>query len=269
MTALLLAAACAGWVVATRWHRRPPPRRIRALLDAPPGGARRARVRSSLAAAVGRATLAVVRRVSPPTVGARLAAVDERRLGRALLAVAAVAPAGPVAVPVAGLVAWTLPILAARRARLRRTAEVRRHLPEVVDLLSLAVGAGMNVPLAVAAVARRAPGPVAVELGRVVAEAGAGRRLGDALADLPGRLGEEVRPLVAGLVASERYGTPVADGLDRLAGELRTDRRRRAEEAARRVPVKLLFPLVTCILPAFALLTVAPLLAGALQALRP
>src|SRR3712207_6889914 len=55
--------------------------------------------------------------------------------------------------------------------------------------------------------------------------------------------------------------TTLFRSLDRLAFEVRADRRRRAEEAARRVPVKLLFPLVLCTLPAFALLTMAPLLA--------
>ena len=85
---------------------------------------------------------------------------------------------------------------------------------------------------------------------------------------MPARAGEAPRPLVAALVASDRYGAPLADNLARLADEVRRDRRRRAEEAARRVPVKLLFPLVTCVLPAFALLTVAPLLAGALRSLR-
>jgi tight adherence protein C len=173
-----------------------------------------------------------------------------------------------LALPVAGLV-WGSAALPARRERARRAAEVRRHLPEAVDLLALAVGAGMTVPLAVAAVARRAPGPVGGELAEVVAETAAGRRLGDALALLPRRLGEDARPLAAALIASERDGAPLAEGLDRLASELRADRRRRAEEAARRVPVTLLFPLVSCILPAFALLTVAPLLAGALRALRP
>ena len=125
------------------------------------------------------------------------------------------------------------------------------------------------MPLAVAAVARRAAGPVGEALGWAVAEAGAGLRFADALAELPRRLGEDARPLATALVASVRDGSPLGDGLDRLAGELRAERRRRAEEAARRVPIKLLFPLVCCILPAFALLTVAPLLAGALQALRP
>ncbi len=95
-----------------------------------------------------------------------------------------------------------------------------------------------------------------------------GRRLADALDDLPGRAGESLRALVAALVASERYGAPLGAGLDRLADEVRRERRRRAEEAARKVPVKLLFPLVTCTLPAFGLLTVAPLIASAVRSLR-
>ena len=61
---------------------------------------------------------------------------------------------------------------------------------------------------------------------------------------------------------------PVAPALERVAFDARADRRRGAEEAARRVPVKLLFPLVACILPAFAALTVLPLLAGTLGSLR-
>src|SRR5262249_23512266 len=90
----------------------------------------------------------------------------------------------------------------------------------------------------------------------------------DALDDLPLATGEHAHPLVSVLVTSERYGTALLPALDRLAGEARLEQRRRAEEAARRVPVKLLFPLVLCILPAFGALTVAPLLAGALGSLR-
>ena len=106
------------------------------------------------------------------------------------------------------------------------------------------------------------------ELRRVVADVRVGRRLADALEDVPARAGEAVRPLVVALVASDRYGAPLSAALERLAGEVRRDRRRRAEEAARRVPVKLLFPLIGCTLPAFALLTVAPLVAGTVRSLR-
>jgi tight adherence protein C len=165
--------------------------------------------------------------------------------------------------------------LRSARAWLPARAEARAHqravaaeLPEVVDLLRLAVGAGLTVPLAVHAVSRRAPGKIGAALGRIGEETTRGRRLADALDQLPARLGEGTRSLAAALAGCERYGHPIGPALERLAEECRHQRRRHAEAAARRVPVLLLFPLVLCILPAFALLTVAPLLAGAVRALR-
>jgi len=67
------------------------------------------------------------------------------------------------------------------------------------------------------------------------------------------------------LIAADRYGVPIGDPLERVAADVRTARRRNAEIAARRVPIKLLFPLVFCVLPSFALLTVVPVLAGSLK----
>jgi tight adherence protein C len=174
----------------------------------------------------------------------------------------------PLLAPVAVMAAWGGPVLRRRRRARDGVDEVRRSLPEVVDLLTLAVGAGLTVPLAVAAVARRHDGPVAAELRRVAEEVARGHRCADALDDAGARLGPDARPVLAALVASERYGAPLAEALARLSTDVRADRRRRAEEAARRVPVKLLFPLVLCVLPAFALLTMAPLLAGAFGSLR-
>ncbi|MBV8986122.1 MAG: type II secretion system F family protein [Acidimicrobiia bacterium] len=156
----------------------------------------------------------------------------------------------------------------ARREERRRLAALAADLPDVVDLFVLAVGAGLILPLAVATVSRRASGPLGLELRRVCDDVTVGRRMADALEDVPARAGEAVRPLVAALVASECYGAPLTAGLARLADEVRLDRRRKAEEAARRIPVKLLFPLVGCTLPAFALLTVAPLIAGAVRSLH-
>jgi tight adherence protein C len=82
-------------------------------------------------------------------------------------------------------------------------------------------------------------------------------------------VGPPVRPLVDVLLASERYGVPLGERLDRVAHDARLERRRRGEERARRVPVLLLFPLVLCVLPAFAFLTVVPLLVGSLPDLPP
>jgi tight adherence protein C len=191
-----------------------------------------------------------------------------RRLGTAAVCALAAAPALPAAAPVAGVVGWCWPTVQARREERRRLAALATDLPDVVDLFVLAVGAGMTVPLAVATVSRRASGPLGAELRRVCDDVAVGRRLVEALDDVPARAGESARPLVAALVASERYGAPLSAGLERLAREVRRERRRTAEEAARRIPVKLLFPLVGCTLPAFALLTVAPLIAGAVRSLH-
>jgi tight adherence protein C len=202
---------------------------------------------------------------SPPHVFA-----DERlrRWAPALGAAAGTVLLMPLAAPIVLVGTWSVPVLRARRRRARAQNESRRALPEVVDLLGLAIGAGMTVPEAIFAVARRHDGSLAGELRRVIDEMQRGRRCADALDDAGQRLGPEVQPLLAALASSERYGAPLGDTLSRIAADVRADRRRRTEEAARRVPVRLLFPLVLCVLPAFALLTVAPLLASAFASLR-
>lgn len=197
-----------------------------------------------------------------------LAPTSARRLGGAVVAAAALLPVVPLAAVPAAAVAWALPAVRANANRRRALDRMADDVPEAVDLLVLAVGAGLSVHQAVAAVARRGRGPVAAELARVLAEAGRGRRLSDALDDVPSRAGESLRPLVGALTAAERYGAPLVPSLDRLAAETRATARRRAEEGARRVPVKLLFPLVVCVLPAFGLLTVVPLVVTAAEGLR-
>ena len=259
--------AWAAVVVAAGWRHRPAPARVRAMvpIGAPGDGSGAGRLGPWGAAAMlieglGAGVLRRAKRPAPADAA--------RRVGAAIVVVVVTLPVlAPAAVP-AGLVVWALPAVHARRAARRRLAVIAGELPDVVDLLVLAVGAGLTVRLAVAAVAKRSPGPLGAELGRVGYEADLGRRLADALDDLPARAGEVTRPLVAALIASERYGAPLGASLDRLAHEVRADRRRRAEEAARKVPVKLLFPLVTCTLPAFGLLTVAPLIASAVRSLR-
>jgi tight adherence protein C len=89
-----------------------------------------------------------------------------------------------------------------------------------------------------------------------------GATFADALDDLSARA-PPFRAVADALLASDRLGAPVGPALARLAAEQRAELRRRAEAHARRVPVRLLFPLVFVVLPAFGLLTVVPtLLAG-------
>lgn len=216
--------------------------------------------------------LALAYRFRPPPVRV-VSAAPARRPGRrneplALVAVGLGFALGPgIGVGAAGLV-LAAPRLRRHRAAARQRAAVEAQLPEVVDLLALAVGAGLTVHQALHAVARRTAGPFGAALTDALTEVARGRRLADAVDGLPSKAGDAVRPLASALAACERYGAPVRESLERLALETRDRQRRRAEQAARRVPVLLLFPLVLCILPAFALLAVAPLFADAASVLR-
>ena len=104
-------------------------------------------------------------------------------------------------------------------------------------------------------------------LDEVLRRATLGERLGDALSALDA-LGDPALPLAAALRGAARHGAPLTDALERVAVDARVLRRRRAEEDARRLPVQLLFPLVLCVLPAFGLLAVVPLLLASLRSLQ-
>lgn len=232
---------------------RAPQRRAGLLqADLPPTNAK-------LSVVVERLGRLLLRRLRPGS--GEISPEQARRSGWSALATLATALlAGPLPAGATGILMMWIPSALQRRRTQQRMEGFVNDLPEVVDLLSLALGSGLNVSLAVAAVGRRASGGLAAELSRVAGETERGRRLGDSLEELPSRCGEAVRPLSTLLAAGERYGVPLIESLERLAIEVRANERRRAEEAARRLPVKMLFPLVVCILPAFGLLTLGPML---------
>lgn len=207
---------------------------------------------------VGRVLVTLARGRSKPR--APVPVLTARSVGAAAVFAAVLLPMGPLLSSLAGFAGWFAPRLVAFRGEKARRVALANDLPEVVDLLTLALGAGLNVPLAVSAVGRGGTGPLAGEMALASEATRRGQRLADALDDLTLRCGEPVRPLMSLLASGERYGVPLGESLDRLAVDVRAARRRQAEEVARRLPVKMLFPLVVCILPAFALLTLGPLL---------
>jgi tight adherence protein C len=190
----------------------------------------------------------------------------DRRLGRSISIGALVGLLSPVAGVTVAVSGWTISWARARATRQRHADRLVREVPDLIELFRLANSAGLTVHLAVAAVAARSPGVLGASLRDVCARVAVGDRLADAL-DGFATCGEPARPLGAALAAGERYGDPLGPTLERLSLEARMLRRRHAEEAARRLPVHLLFPLVLCVLPAFVLLTVAPLLLVALPQL--
>ncbi len=167
----------------------------------------------------------------------------------------------------AGLVAWAVPLRRLRQATRARRRNVTRDLPDVVDLFILAFGAELNVRLAVETVARSGHGPIVERLAATLDQADRGQRLHAALAAVPEDLGDAVRPLVRVLTDVAASPSDRREQLAVVAVDARFERRRGAEIEARQVPVRLLFPLVVTVLPAFGLLTVVPIVAGSLRSL--
>lgn len=153
------------------------------------------------------------------------------------------------------------------RARASRRA-LHAALPETADLLVVSMNAGLNLVLALQRTARHAPEPMRSELERVNHEVALGRPLREAVEGLASRTGsDEVRALASILTGGDRFGVRVAESVEQWADDLWTRHRHELEAEARRAPVKILFPLVFLILPAFLLTTVVPLLLSTLRML--
>jgi tight adherence protein C len=142
------------------------------------------------------------------------------------------------------------------------------ELPEAVDLLVLAIRQGLLPAAAIREIAPFTTGAVRTAMDATVARLDGGDRFADAITSLPDVLGPQAHLLADGFAAADRDGLPLAPVLERLAADARQMRRRRFDERARRLPVRLAVPLVLCTLPSFALLTVVPLLLAALTSLH-
>jgi tight adherence protein C len=165
-----------------------------------------------------------------------------------------------VAVPRAlRIVALVLAAPTRHRASRRRDAALKREIPVAIDLVSVAVGAGCTPYAAVEAAARWCPPLAASAFDAIPAACRLGASFDDALAGAA-RAAPALGSLADALTTANRLGAPIAPTLTRLSAEARADMRRAAEQHARTVPVRLLFPLVFLVLPAFGLLTVAPVL---------
>lgn len=184
----------------------------------------------------------------------------------------ALAPAAIVAGPtIAGIAALTViaaRLLRARRAERRAQAEREALVPELIELILVAIHAGLTPANAVLRLGATVPEPLVAALTAVGQRVRSGDRFADALAELPRLAGHPFGALAGAIALAERTGDPIAPVLDRLAEEARRHRRRLADTAARELPVRLSVPLVCCTLPAFVLLAIVPVLAGTFSSLR-
>jgi tight adherence protein C len=140
-----------------------------------------------------------------------------------------------------------------------RTEQVRRDLPDALDLLTISVEAGLAFDAGLSQVARNTTGPLAEEFFRVLQEMQIGLGRAEAMRSLGERTDvPELRSFVTSMVQADAFGIPIAQVLRVQAKDLRIKRTQRAEELAQKVPVKILFPLIFCILPALFVVILGP-----------
>jgi tight adherence protein C len=160
---------------------------------------------------------------------------------------------------VLGSLGYFAPDLALYQAAYNRSERIRRDLPDSMDLLTISVEAGLPFDAALSQVARNTRGPLAEELFRVLQEMQIGLARIDALRAVAERTNvAELRGFVTAMVQADTFGIPVANVLRVQARDLRVKRSQRAEELAQKVPVKILFPLIFCILPALFIVVMGP-----------
>ncbi len=163
-----------------------------------------------------------------------------------------------------GLLGWMIPFLYVRRRVRRRQEEIRRALPDALDLMVVCVEAGLGLNQAMVRVGEemeRVSPEVSEEFMLVSLEMRAGTPREEALRNLGERTGiPDVRSFVAMLIQTDRFGTSIADALRIHADELRTKRRQRAEENAAKLTVKLLIPIVLLIFPSIFIVILGPAL---------
>jgi tight adherence protein C len=145
-----------------------------------------------------------------------------------------------------------------RRIRARGLA-MTLQLPDALDLLTISVEAGLGFDAALAKVVEKMDGPLVVEFRQALAEVRMGRTRREALRDVATRADSQpVTNFIGAIVQAEQLGVPIAKVLQIQSQQLRIERRQRAEEAAAKAPVKMLFPMVGCIFPTIFIVILGP-----------
>ncbi|RLC59185.1 MAG: type II secretion system F family protein [Chloroflexi bacterium] len=132
-------------------------------------------------------------------------------------------------------------------------------LPDDLDLITTCVEAGLGLDAALARVAEHSKGPLSSELQRMLRDVAMGKLRREAMEEMSERVGvEELSNFIAAIIQAEKLGVGISQVLRVQSDQLRTQRRQRAERLANEAPVKMIFPLVLLIFPAFLAVILAP-----------
>jgi tight adherence protein C len=166
-----------------------------------------------------------------------------------------------VAAAIAMGIFFILPSAWLQRKVRQRQDTVRKGLPDALDMLSVCATAGLGFDQAIQRVSEHWNTPVGVEFGRVIHEMEMGLSRREALRNLADRLEiSELSSFVAFVLQSEQLGMAISDVLHTQAGQMRAERRFRAQEQAQKIPTKMLFPMAFLIFPAVLAVVLGPAL---------
>lgn len=160
---------------------------------------------------------------------------------------------------VGAAIGYFLPDILIRNAGEKRQIQLRNALPDALDMLTVCVEAGLGFDSALSRVALQLDGPMAAECARVLQEMQFGKSRTDALRAMAERTDvAELRTFVSAFVQSAELGISIGNVLREQAKEMRLKRRQWAEERAQKLPVKIIFPLIVCLLPAMFVVVLGP-----------
>jgi len=202
-----------------------------------------------------------------PAVLLTLTASSAALLAGTYVALLLVATSGALSLPallpalLLGAIGLYLPLFwLSSQVRARRSS-ILRDLPDSLDLLTLCVEAGLGLDAAFQQVVEKQSGPLAGEIRQMLREVALGKTRRSALTDVGERTGiDDVRSFVNAIIQAEQLGTGVGRVLRAQGQHLRMRRRQRAEEEARRAPVKMVFPLVFCLMPSLFIFILGPII---------
>jgi tight adherence protein C len=157
------------------------------------------------------------------------------------------------------VVAYFLPELLLYSRGQERQEAIQLELPDTLDQMTIAVEAGLGFEAAMARAGANGKGPLAEELVRTLQDIAVGQPRREAYLALADRTGvQDLRRFIRAVVQADQYGVSIADVLRTQAQEMRLKRRQRAEEKAMQIPVKVIFPLILCILPTLFIVLLGP-----------
>jgi tight adherence protein C len=166
---------------------------------------------------------------------------------------------GIIAAGVAGIIGFFAPEFWLTRRIKKRRKLILLAVPDTLDLLTISVRAGLGFDAALGKVVEKSKGPLSDEFRRALAEIRLGKARREALRDLAGRCDvSALSTFIAAIIQAEQLGVSISKVLQVQSEQLRIERRQRAEEAANKAPIKMLFPLVGCIFPSMFIVILGP-----------